>query len=111
MRSLALILLLLPAPMVLAEETWQPLSGTEIADLLTGSRVDYGDNWQEFRASGRTLYVAGAESWGYWAVRDDQYCSQWPPSDLWACYDMTRSGQRVQFIGPSGDVTVGVLRD
>ncbi|MEM6940785.1 MAG: hypothetical protein AAF943_02395 [Pseudomonadota bacterium] len=56
------------------------------------------------------MYNAGRDSWGYWAVRDDQYRSMWPPSDLWVCYAMTRSGSAVRFIGAAGDITEGILR-
>ena len=62
------------------------------------------------RASGRTLYNTGRDSWGYWQVRGDQYCSMWPPSDLWACYDMARRGDVLRFFGAAGDSTDGTLR-
>ena len=107
MRHLWSVLVLLAAP-VQAEE-WQALSGVEIADILTGHVVRYSNGWQDFRASGRTLYNVGRESWGYWAVQGDQYCSMWPPSGLWDCYDMTQSGNRVRFIGAAGDVTEGAV--
>ncbi|MEO1733028.1 MAG: hypothetical protein AAFR45_05280 [Pseudomonadota bacterium] len=75
---------------------------------MTNKKLTYESGaWQDFRASGRTLYNAGEDSWGYWGVRGDQYCSMWPPSDLWACYDMARSGDVIRFIGASGDVTDG----
>ena len=89
---------------------WVPMTGPEIAETLTGHVFDYPSAWQDFRASGRTLYNAGRDSWGYWGVRGDQYCSMWPPSDLWACYDMQRSGDVIRFVGESGDVTDGTLR-
>ena len=107
-----LIAALLGAPAcVLAEERdWTPLAGAEIGKALTGYVIDYPNAWQDFRASGRTLYNAGRDSWGYWAVRDDQYCSMWPPSDLWACYDMARKGDQLRFIGKAGDTTDGTIR-
>lgn len=112
MRWMALAMaLLMPLQGVAQSYPWVTLSGSEITEILTDHTVDYPDAWQDFRASGRTLYNAGRDSWGYWAVRGDQYCSMWPPSDLWACYDMARKGDMVRFIGEAGDVTDGVLRE
>lgn len=88
---------------------WRALDGEEIAAALTGKIVQFENATQDFRASGRTLYDAGRPSWGYWAVRGDQYCSMWPPSDLWACYDMAASGDGLRWIGAAGDVTEGVV--
>jgi len=101
MRHLALLLALCtPA----AAQDWTPLSGPEITAALTDRVLIYPEARQDFRASGRTLYTyKGRDSWGYWEVRGDQYCSQWPPSDLWACYDMDRSGERFRFVGAGQD--------
>ncbi|MEM7318869.1 MAG: hypothetical protein AAF408_07585 [Pseudomonadota bacterium] len=84
------------------------LTGDQIRTALEGRKLVYDSGaWQDFRASGRTLYNAGADSWGYWAVRGDQYCSQWPPSDLWACYDIHLLPNGVRFVGAGNDVTDG----
>ncbi len=98
---------LLPAES-LAGETWQPLDGAGIVAALTDRTLQYDQAWQTFKPTGRTLYNAGQDSWGYWRVEGGRYCSQWPPSDLWTCYDMARAGDRLRFIGPAGDVTEGV---
>ncbi len=87
-----------------------PLSGAEIAEALTEVTLQYDGAWQTFFASGRTLYNAGRDSWGYWEVRGDAYCSQWPPADGWACYAMARDGAALLFIGDSGDVTRGLVK-
>ena len=108
MRMVAAILWLCSASTVHAGEEWQPLSGAEIGAALTDRALQYETARQEFRASGRTLYNAGADSWGYWRVQGDQYYSMWPPSDLWACYDMARSKAALRFIGQAGDVTDAV---
>ena len=100
--------LMLSAGMAEAGE-WTPMGGAEIAGALTGRVLRYETAWQDFRASGRTLYNAGRDSWGYWAVRGDQYCSMWPPSDLWSCYDMERQGERLRFLDAAGEVTEGLL--
>ncbi|MCT4555674.1 MAG: hypothetical protein N4A53_13380 [Pelagimonas sp.] len=90
-------------------EDWQALADAEIRSALADQRLTYGSAWQEFYASGRTLYNAEQDSWGDWAARGDQYCSQWPPAGGWACYDVLRLGDRIRFVGDSGDVTDGVL--
>ncbi|MEP5732363.1 MAG: hypothetical protein ABJL67_23690 [Sulfitobacter sp.] len=95
---------------VAEEVKWVPMTGKQISESLTGRTLLYGAQWQDFRVSGRTLYFSGRDTWGYWEVRADQYCSMWPPSDLWACYDVARRGDQIRFIGVQGDTTDGVLR-
>ncbi|MEL7117469.1 MAG: hypothetical protein AAGP08_18115 [Pseudomonadota bacterium] len=91
-----------------AQADWVALSGAEIEAALTDRKLEYAAAWQEFRASGRTLYNAGRDSWGYWAVRGDQYCSQWPPGDLWDCYDMEQHPDgRLRFVAGDGSATEG----
>ena len=110
MRRFALIAVLAAAPV--HAETWTVLDGAGVAAALTDRVVVYDDAKQDFRASGRTLYVfGGRDSWGYWRVEGDRYCSQWPPSDLWACYAIAVSGDRVRFIGDGDDVVDGVYGD
>jgi hypothetical protein len=110
MRAMLIASLFAGPAAAMAEEIWQSLTGAEIAAALTDRVIVYRNAVQEFRVSGRTLYDAGQASWGYWAVRGDQYCSMWPPSDLWACYDMARDGDVVRFVGAAGDITEGTLR-
>lgn len=81
-----------------------------VADLA-GVTLDYDAAWQDFRASGRTLYNAGRDSWGNWRDQDGRYCSQWPPNADWACYDLARDGALVRFIDDRGHETVGVIRE
>lgn len=108
---MAALALLCAGPVAGEEETWRAMSGPEIEEALTGRTLEYQNAWQDFRASGRTLYHAGRDSWGYWAVRGDQYCSMWPPSDLWACYGLEQNGARLRFVGQAGDITLGKYRD
>jgi len=111
MRQFVLFFMLCwPFALQADEAAWTPLSGAEISAALTGRVVQYASAWQDFRALGKTLYNAGRDSWGYWRVEGDQYCSQWPPSDLWACYDMTGNGDRLRFIGAAGDISEAVYR-
>ena len=106
MRPIALILALWPLSAGAVE--WEMLEGDALRAALEGRKLVYTSGaWQEFRASGKTLYNAGEDSWGNWRVQGDQYCSQWPPSDLWACYDVQRGDDLIRFIGPSGDFTDG----
>ncbi|MEM8698034.1 MAG: hypothetical protein AAGF44_02635 [Pseudomonadota bacterium] len=99
----SLIPLVLLAGPALAEEV--PAKGGEIRALLSEFTLTYEAAVQTFYASGRTLYDDGQPSWGYWEVRGDQYCSQWPPQAGWACYDVlhdpTAPG-RITFLGESG---------
>lgn len=113
MRGVIYAVALVAAVPVAAEEAaWRPMRGADITEALTGRALQYDSAWQDFRASGRTLYNAGRDSWGYWRVEGDQYCSMWPPSDLWACYDMERAGDRLRFIGSgTDDVTEAEYRD
>ena len=113
MRRIALIAALL-LPSVAAAELWQDVTDEAgVRTALEGRKLVYDSGaWQDFRASGRTLYVfGGRDSWGYWRVEDDRYCSQWPPSDVWTCYALERSGDRVRFVGQGDDVTEGVYAD
>jgi len=104
MRHLAIVAVLLGSA-VQAEE-WTPMTGDDIRAALTDQKLQYEGAWQEFKASGRTLYHAGEPSWGYWRVQVDQYCSQWPPGGLWDCYTMERSGEVLRFVSEFGDITV-----
>jgi hypothetical protein len=90
-----------------AQADWTPLDAAAIRAALTDRTLVYDAAWQSFRASGRTLYNAGHDSWGYWTVRGDRYCSQWPPADDWTCYDIERKGAVIRFVGAGGDVTEG----
>jgi hypothetical protein len=107
-RTVALVLSCLPA-VVFAD--FIPLDDAEMTAALTDQALVYPDAVQTFYASGRTLYDAGRPSWGYWRVEAGQYCSQWPPSDLWACYDMARDGDVFRFIAEDGSVTDGALKN
>jgi hypothetical protein len=58
---------------------------------------------QIFRASGDTFYSeGGSQSQGRWEIRGDQYCSVWPPSSFWACFDVARDGISLIFITKDG---------
>ena len=104
MRSLIMLMILFGVP---AEAEWERISGPDIVGALTEKTLVYDGATQHFYASGRTLYNAGRDSWGYWEARGDQYCSKWPPGDLWACYKVERDGDQVRFVAVDGSSTVG----
>lgn len=106
MRQFAWVMAMIPG-IALAED-WQPMQGADIAEALTGRVLVYENGAEQaFHASGQTRYTAREDSRGVWEVRGDQYCSQWPPAEAWACYDMVRDGRVIRFVGTRGDVTDG----
>ncbi|WP_420586748.1 hypothetical protein [Ruegeria sp.] len=110
MRRFALILALWPE--FLTAEEFQTLTGDEILAALTGQKLDYGDGvWQTFDEAMLTQHYSGSPSSGRWAVRDDRYCSLWPPSDLWACYDVQQSGKVIRFVDDAGGTTDGTFAE
>ena len=89
---------------------WQRLDGAGIEAALTGQTVEYSNGaTQRFSATGFTEYTFGEPSFGSWGVRGDRYCSVWPPSDVWACFDVDVAGDRLRFTGDHADVTEGVF--
>lgn len=87
---------------------WEVLDGAGIEAALTDRTLVYeGDITQTFRASGVTEYIVRDVSLGRWAVRADQYCSVWPPSDRWDCYIVEAEGVQIRFVASDGSVSVG----
>ena len=85
------------------------LEGAAITAALAGKSVVYDDGTKQvFKAAGQTIFDNGRQSLGQWAVRGDQYCSVWPPSDVWACYDVTSGAAgAVGFVAADGSTSVG----
>ncbi len=85
------------------------LDGAAIAAALNGKTLSgerNGKGWvQTFDAGGVTVYTGAGEaaSEGRWRVREDRYCSQWPPAPAWACYDIFRDDDVVVFVGEDGE--------
>ena len=103
-RFLFVFLWLLTTPVMALEDS-------EIAEFLTASRIignQNGVEWnQTFRKNGTTTYsqVAGRPSPpsdGLWRISNGQYCSQWPPSSHWECYDVTINGNEIVFYPKGG---------
>jgi hypothetical protein len=83
------------------------LTGPEITTALQDVELSATDGdrkiSQIFQKSGVTLYsVDGQQSQGFWRVTGDTYCSQWPPHEVWDCFDMTRNGKTIAFISTRG---------
>ncbi len=108
MLRLAFALTLLAAPLG-AEE--RKLNDAEI-DALLPTIVVLGENTrQTFSARGATTYTdRGRDSYGTWAARGDQYCSQWPPANGWACYDVLVEGETLIWVGDSGHRTITTMK-
>ena len=105
---LTIAMCLISMPNLARAEGWTVLDGQGIDLALAGRKLQYETSTQDFRASGKTLYVTNRDSWGNWSIRGDQYCSQWPPSSGWNCYNvyLNDDGGTVRFVGEPADVTV-----
>lgn len=92
---------------------WQKLDNDGITNALTARVLQYLGATQNFFADGRTLYETQSPSWGKWRVENDQYCSVWPPQNVWVCYDLERHerGLKVRFVANDGSQTVGTYID
>ena len=92
-----------------AEE--RKLNNAEIDALLPTIIAEGKDTRQTFSAKGATNYTdRGRDSFGTWAARGDQYCSQWPPANGWACYDVLVDGDTLIWVGESGNRTINTMK-
>jgi hypothetical protein len=58
---------------------------------------------QTFQRGGVTVYVVdGQVQLGQWKVEGDTYCSAWPPSDDWDCYDILQDKTALVFVSARG---------
>jgi hypothetical protein len=112
MRRIAAIVCMILPVVGQADGLWLELDGPRIQTALADQKLVYTSASQTFYASGKTLYnQGGRDSWGYWRVQGNQYCSQWPPNDLWACFDILARGDEIRFRGFNGDVTDGTYAE
>jgi len=108
MRIVAILVMLWPGAVL----AWDRLDGGAIEQALSDRTLVYdAHTLQHFHASGATDYITERFSSGRWEVRGDQYCSSWPPSDVWACYDVELEGEMVRFISSDGSASVGTYRE
>ena len=107
--------LLLACAMALTPVTalaWERLDGPSIDAALSDRALTYDAyTSQVFSASGETIYLTERAAVGRWEVRGDQYCSLWPPSSSWTCYDVDRDGERFRFTDAGGTASVGTYRE
>lgn len=109
MRRFALFFAHLAGPVV--AEGWQSLHGDEIREALEGRKLQYQNAWQDFRSSGQQLYNAGRDSWGYWRIDRDRYCSQWPLQGSLSVRQDEAPRRRAAFVGGGDDITEGIYAD
>jgi len=109
LMSFSLVFSLLAVSASSAED-WRQLGDVQILSALSGRTLVYDGAIQTFLPSGRTSYDAGRLTWGYWRVEQGKYCSQWPPSDNWACYEVESGTDHIRFVGPDGSSTEGSYR-
>ncbi len=103
--TVALVTILGLGPAPVWAESWKRLAGGDITTALAARVLGYPDGTlQDFFADGRTLY---GDSYGRWEVRGDLYCSQWPPSERWECYQVDQSGLDLRFTDDAGATTIG----
>jgi hypothetical protein len=60
---------------------------------------------QVFQKSGVTFTVdmeTKAQSQGFWRIEGNKYCSKWPPSEHWSCYDVFSNDKIVVFVSSNG---------
>ena len=110
LTAIAFSLTVALGPTTATAEDWQPLDAPAITLALTARTLAYKDGaTQQFNADGSTIYTTDRDSIGAWRVEGPQYCSQWPPSDRWSCYDMTvsESGLDLRFTASDGSESVG----
>jgi hypothetical protein len=110
MKKLIAVVFLLSVPLAALAEDWTHLKGSDLTNALNARHLVFENGaTQGFGEDGSTRYTGGGPTMGQWRIRDDQYCSVWPPSDSWTCYDVERSadGKSLRFTGPGGDQLVG----
>ncbi len=108
----AWVLTFMLVPVASFADGWERLLDDEaVFDAIAGRTIVYDEyTFQVFGPAGDTQYVTERMSEGRWAARGGQYCSVWPPSDSWACYDLQINGDRVRFIASDRSVSEGVYR-
>ena len=80
------------------------LNGAEIQTTINDKILYARDAEQIFQKSGVAFYSAGGnQSQGNWKIEGDKYCSQWPPNQAWACYDIMRDGNMITFVSKDGN--------
>ncbi len=104
-RFLPAVLIVGTALPAMAEQ--RQLTKAEILTLLPTITAYGKSSVQTFEKNGITDYNdKGRDSRGNWQVRGNQYCSVWPPSPTWVCYDVLVDDEepdKLVWIGDSGN--------
>ncbi len=92
-----------------APETWEPIQGAQLTELLSGRTVVYDLDEQVFFANGRTRYRVFRDRWGWWELQDGRFCSLWPPSEEWTCFtaETNQEMDKIRFTDPEGIIFEG----
>ncbi len=109
-RSTLVALLLIAGVFSAMASQWTAVTGNDIENLLAGKSVVYEGETkasQTFHRDGTTTYVEGRPSLGNWKHTQGQYCSQWPPSQVWSCYNVFSGGSKLRFTSSSGQEWIG----
>ncbi len=76
----------------------EKMTGAAIEAMLNDSTAWYlplgpASARQYFNKNGETPYLDAdrQKTYGQWLMRGDKYCSVWPPSDHYSCYDVEKS--------------------
>lgn len=111
MKLGVLTLMMLPSAAI-SDEWVRLLTDEAVFEAIADRTIEYDAyTFQIFEAGGGTQYFTERMSEGRWAARAGQYCSTWPPSDTWACYDIQVNGERVRFIASDRSVSEGFYRE
>ena len=85
----------------------EKMTGAAIEAMLNDSTAWYlplgaASARQYFNKNGETPYIDGdgQKTYGEWLVRGDTYCSVWPPSDHYSCYEVEKG------VSPDGIPTI-----
>jgi len=110
-RVLGFLLIVTVATFAQATDWIKLKRDSDIQEMLTDTLVVYeGEKsiTQTFNSDGTTVYTEDRPSVGKWRVTRGQYCSQWPPSSSWACFDIFAGFDTndVKFVSDSGQVWV-----
>jgi len=115
-RLLGLVLVATIATFSYAAD-WIPLKrDSDIREILTDKLVVYAGEksiTQTFNSDGSTVYTDDRPSYGKWKVSGGQYCSQWPPSESWACFDIFAGfdNDKVRFVSDRGQEWIARIAD
>lgn len=79
------------------------MTGAEVKGMLTDVMMKGEQNgrfWtQMFNSDGSTSFSFGRRiSDGRWKIEADDYCSKWPPSEVWECWKVETRSDGIAFV-------------